>query len=542
MITQTTRSKVKGFLRTQGTKIINEAQEEIILTGWGLGNWLLCEGYMWKASGIVRFDRPHRMERVIHELTGSNYSDYFWKTFRENYVTREDIKKMAEMGYNSVRIPFNWRLFMEDEPEIIWKSEGFELLDRVLDWCEEFKLYAFLDMHGAPGGQTGSNIDDSIDNIPRLFMDSNAWHKAIELWKALARRYKDRWIVGGYDLLNEPIRPQDPNHEGSYDYLLPKLVAFYEEAIAAIREIDTKHLFSIEGHHWASNTSIFFKRYDENMMIHFHRYACLPDISCYKEFLELSRKWDVPLWLGESGENLTEWFTAMYPLAVSLGISYNLWPWKKMDCTNSPYSVNMPKNWSLLLDYMKGGKHPGFETSKQILNDYLEAMKLVNCTYNEAVSDAVLRQPGCHIRATDFDELPGKGFSYSGLRQEENYHQYRLDTGMSIQSKDSIQRERRFGFDCMWDSLILNLTTHEFTCYSLCNINAGASLAIDFCALEPSTFTLYQDDVMLKTWQISDSSAYQRTEYIPIHESSYSTFKLQIDSGSIHFDSLYTRK
>lgn len=542
MLTKTERSRVKGFLKTQGTKIINGNQEEIILTGWGLGNWLLCEGYMWKAHGISRFDRPRRMEKVILELTNSEYADYFWKTFRENYITREDIKKMAELGYNSVRIPFNWRLFMEDETEIIWKSEGFELLDRVIDWCEEFKLYAFLDMHGAPGGQTGSNIDDSIDNIPRLFMDTNFWHKAIELWKALAHRYKDRWIVGGYDLLNEPIRPQDPNHEGCYDHLLPKLVEFYEAAITAIRQIDSNHLFSIEGHHWASSTSIFFKHYDENMVIHFHRYACLPDISCYKEFLELSNKWNIPLWLGESGENFTEWFTAMYPLAVSLGISYNLWPWKKMDCTNSPYSISMPKDWSLFLNYIKDKKSLDFETSKLILDNYLESIKLENCTYNEEVHDAVLRQPGCHIRATDFDELPGKGISYSGLRHEKNPYNYRLNTFMQIEPKDFIKRERRFSFDCLWDYLVLTLITDEFACYSLYNIKSGASISIDFLAIKPSVFTLYQDDILLKTWKTCASSKYQRTQYIPIHESLHSIFKIQVKSGSIHFDSLYTRK
>ena len=29
----------------------------------------------------------------------------------------------------------------------------------------------FLDMHGAPGGQTGQNIDDSEADIPELFTD-----------------------------------------------------------------------------------------------------------------------------------------------------------------------------------------------------------------------------------------------------------------------------------------------------------------------------------------------------------------------------------
>jgi len=120
---------------------------------------------------------------------------------------------MAELGYNSVRIPLNWRVFMEAEPGLLWKEDGFRLLDRCIDWCEEYKLYAFLDLHGAPGGQTGANIDDSVDNVPRLFIDSDSWFKGIKLWERIAERYKDRWIVAGYDLLNEPIAP---GTEGGY--------------------------------------------------------------------------------------------------------------------------------------------------------------------------------------------------------------------------------------------------------------------------------------------------------------------------------------
>lgn len=39
MIDQINRSRVKGFLRAEGTRVVNEEGEEIILTGWGLGNW-----------------------------------------------------------------------------------------------------------------------------------------------------------------------------------------------------------------------------------------------------------------------------------------------------------------------------------------------------------------------------------------------------------------------------------------------------------------------------------------------------------------------
>ena len=114
MIEKLDRKLVKGFLKASGQKIVNGDGKEILLTGWGLGNWLLCEGYMWLAHDNRNFDRPRNIEETLRDLAGSSYVENFWKQFRANYITRDDIAKMAELGYNSVRIPFNWRLFMKD--------------------------------------------------------------------------------------------------------------------------------------------------------------------------------------------------------------------------------------------------------------------------------------------------------------------------------------------------------------------------------------------------------------------------------------------
>lgn len=48
----------------------------------------------------------------------------------------------------------------QDQPGV-WIGRGFELLDRVVAWCKEAGLGVILDLHCAPGGQTGDNIDDS---------------------------------------------------------------------------------------------------------------------------------------------------------------------------------------------------------------------------------------------------------------------------------------------------------------------------------------------------------------------------------------------
>lgn len=529
------RSRVSGFLRAEGRTVVNGKGEEVLLSGWGLGNWLLQEGYMWTTDGNSRFDRPSRIEAVIRELAGTKFAERFWTEFRNSYITREDIRLMAEQGYNSVRIPFNWRILMEDEPGMVWKEDGFRLIDRCLDWCEEFKIYAFLDLHGAPGGQTGANIDDSVDDVPRLFTDEDSWSKGIALWRQLAERYKDRWIVGGYDLLNEPIKT--PSAGQDFDYLVPQLVRFYEEAVAAIREVDDKHLLSIEGHHWATDTSIFHKKYDDNMIIHFHRYACYPDLSSFTEFLEVSARLNAPLWLGESGENLNEWYTAIYPLAAELNIGYNLWPWKKMDNTNSPYSVNLPEGWNLLMDYTKGGIHPGYDRAGAILEQYLENIRVENCRYNAEVTDAVFRTPGCTVRATDFDQLPGKGQSFSGLRHQGNPFKYRSGTGMHI--VEGIQRKdltKRFFFDILWDRFLLELEAGEFAAYTINDTRGDNGISFTYSCNEPAVVALFQDDREIALLTLQSGGHMQTTPAVGLAAAGSSRLKVAVKSGTVRLD------
>ena len=292
------RCRVSGFLHASGRELHNDREEPVLLLGWGLGNWLLCEGYMWGFDQSPMFDRPQRIEHTLRTLTGDKYAERFWKSFRSHYITDEDLALMAEMGCNSLRIPISSRLFLEDGPRLKFKKEGFHLLDRMLDGCEKYGLYAFIDLHAAPGGQTGANIDESMDDLCRLFIDEAQFERGRALWEEIARRYHDRWIVGGYDLLNEPIRPVRFQGDPDLDGYEPRLRAFYEQAIERIRRYDQKHLIALEGIHWATDTGIFDHVYDDNMVIHFHRYGCPPDISSLREYLEVSERLNLPLWLG----------------------------------------------------------------------------------------------------------------------------------------------------------------------------------------------------------------------------------------------------
>ncbi len=123
----------------------------------------------------------------------------------------------------------------------------FTLLDQVVQWAHQENLYVILDMHAAPGGQTGKNIDDS-DGYPWLFSDASAQQHTIAIWQRVARHYRNDATVLGYDLLNEPI----PNYPGLEQYNA-SLEPFYKQLTTAVRQVDAHHVLIFGGAQWDNN-------------------------------------------------------------------------------------------------------------------------------------------------------------------------------------------------------------------------------------------------------------------------------------------------
>jgi hypothetical protein len=243
-----------------------------------------------------------------------------------------------------------------------------------------------------------------------------------------------------------------------------------------------------------------------------------------------------PLWLGETGENVLEWFTAMFPLSADLGIGYNLWPWKKMDTVNSPLSVKKPNQWEKITGYAEGKIRPSYEEAQTILNEYLENMLEKNCVHNTNVTRSCLRQSGCIVRGTDFDLFPGKGVSYSGTRKESDQSPYRSDCGMEIKTGRVKEKYREFSFDCGWDSLTLELTQDEFAVYSIYDTSARGTVALELVVMENSLIDISIGETALETLDLKASKDVTVTKGILLPKAEKVQVKVTIRKGAIQLD------
>ena len=377
------------FVTVRGKQFIEPNGRPILLKGINLGNWLMPEGYMFKFKTA---SSPRLIEGLVNQLVGEDEARRFWKAYRDNYITVEDIKFIKQAGFNSVRVPFNYRLFVTDGEIQRLEGPGYELLDRVVGWCKREGLYVVLDMHAAPGGQTGDNIDDSW-GYPFLFESPESQELTVKIWQKIAARYKNEPIVIGYDLLNEPIP-----HFFDKDYFNPKLEPLYRKIVTGIRSVDKNHIIFLGGAQWDSNFKVFGPPFDPKLAYTFHKYWMDVKQEAVQEYVDFSNKHNVPIWMGESGENTDEWIASFRTLLEQNAIGWCFWPYKKLDSTRGIASIKKPSEWDAIIAFADHPRttfedvrknRPPKEKVDKSLAAYLEQIKFKNCDINNGYLKAL---------------------------------------------------------------------------------------------------------------------------------------------------------
>lgn len=433
----------QGFLHREGQKIVDGKGKNIILRGLGLGGWMVQEGYMLQTQPFA--SPQYQIKQKIQDLIGEENTKEFYAAYKANGITKRDIDSLAAWGFNSIRLPMHYNLYTpaieeEKKGEITWIEEGFTMTDNLLKWCAENKMYLILDLHAAPGGQgNDAAISDYDTTKPSLWQSEANQKKMIALWKKLAERYKDNSWMGAYDIINEPnwnFTGENKNgcDENSNGPLRELMIAVTK----AIREVDINHLIFIEGNCWGNNYNGIFPLWDENMALSFHKYWNYNTTASIQKMLDYRTQYNVPIWLGESGENSNVWFKEAISLVENNNIGWAFWPMKKIENIAGVTSVTKNTEYDVLLQYWKnGGDKPSVDFAKKTLMKMADNYKMENVTIKPDVIDAMFRQvqtndtklykkhsiPG-KIFATEYD-LGTIGHAYL----DKDFVNYRVETG-----------------------------------------------------------------------------------------------------------------
>lgn len=357
-----------NFLQaTNGDFILNG--KRIMLRGLAIGSWMNIENFMIRIPGTER-----RIRQTFAEVYGKKNAEGFFDDFLHYFITEDDFTLFKDLGINVLRLVFGYRHFEDDQAPGVYKPEGFKHLDRVLELCRKYKIFAILDLHSAPGGQNPDSHGGGETGVSEFWEDASLRERVVNLWGHIAERYREDTIIAGYDILNEPCFVSD----------IDAFNGFYDKVIRKIRAVDNNHILFLEGDDWAKDFSIFknLGGYQQAISFHFYpgqhvsifaepekRKAELEERIAY--FTGLREKTGMPLWVGETGghfasDQLLEGLNLVkdcLDLFEKHGISWTIWSYKDAGAMGLVYPREDTQWMSMANDFrrqwqVKGRSNP----------------------------------------------------------------------------------------------------------------------------------------------------------------------------------------
>ncbi|KNZ82311.1 putative glucan 1,3-beta-glucosidase A [Termitomyces sp. J132] len=291
-----------SFLRVDGAKITDEQGCEVVLRGAGLGGWMMMENFITGFPGC-----EFQIREALSEVLGNAKAEFFFDKYLEHFFAEEDAEFFKSLGLNCIRIAVNYHHFEDDQNPRVLKANAFKHLDRVIAACAKHSVYTIIDLHAAPGGQSGGWHADAGMHRPMFWKHRDFQDRVVWLWKELATHYKDNPWVAGYNLLNEPADPT-PQAQG--------LIRLYDRLFQVIREDvkDKRHIIFLDGNTFATDFSGFPEDVKDgirwsNAAFAIHDYAVeggMPEeVAMIRQKYERKRRWmddrGLCVWNGEWG-------------------------------------------------------------------------------------------------------------------------------------------------------------------------------------------------------------------------------------------------
>ncbi|HEX4284278.1 MAG TPA: cellulase family glycosylhydrolase [Terracidiphilus sp.] len=261
------------FLRASGRHIVDAKGKNVRLRGTCPGGWMNMEDFINGHPGA-----EHTLRAQMAEVLGPARAQFFFERLLDYFFNEDDVIFLRKAGATVARIPLNYRHFEDDAAPFKYKEAGFARLDQVLAHCERHGLYVILDLHSAQGWQNVHWHSDNASRISLFWEVAYYQDRYVALWQEFARRYKNRAVIAGYDVLNEPCAN---NSTGDYPWNIysnykpnwDRMNSLYRRLVAEIRKIDSRHIIFLEGDNYAHQFSGLEKPFDDNLAYSSHNYT-----------------------------------------------------------------------------------------------------------------------------------------------------------------------------------------------------------------------------------------------------------------------------
>ena len=327
------------WLHTEGEKIIAEDGSQVVLRGTNFGGWGIMEDWFCPFTDPAGEDNAY--EALVSRF-GVEKTHELFKTYRSNWITEIDYKNVADLGMNVIRLPFWYRNLQSDSNGTWYRDENGEIdfseFDGVVKMCKKYGIYLILDLHGLPGYQNDYDHCGRSKNMS-LFDDTDAGRRfrevSLELWVEIAKHYANEPTIVMYDLMNEPLGTNITRDKS----LQQTFWDFSDELYRAIREVDSRHIISMEAI-WDPSAIPSPSVYGwENIVYQEHLYDISNPAMLAKVNEIKNAKYDSPFIIGEFYPRGLATFDYMLSLFNKRGLSWTTWTYKGAgdSADNSPW-------------------------------------------------------------------------------------------------------------------------------------------------------------------------------------------------------------
>ncbi|MCR5474736.1 MAG: glycoside hydrolase family 5 protein [Lachnospiraceae bacterium] len=183
----------------------------------------------------------------------------------DNFITEKDIKTIASIGLDHVRVPVDYDVFMKDVADHdIVNEKGMSHIDDCIEWCRKAGLNMILDLHKAKGYMFDSN---AVSDADRFFVDEMLQETFYETWEMFAQRFGKHKDILAFELLNEIV---NPDYQSKWNEIastaIKRIRAIVPDIYIIVGGVNYNNVFAVSG------ISVPF---DEKTVLNFHCYEPL---------------------------------------------------------------------------------------------------------------------------------------------------------------------------------------------------------------------------------------------------------------------------
>ncbi|MHC4752688.1 MAG: glycoside hydrolase family 5 protein [Planctomycetota bacterium] len=183
-------------------------------------------------------------QTVIPRWRGFNLLDMFTMRSKGDWA-EDDFRWMRDLGFDFVRLPTCYRLWIEDGDDYKIREPMLEKLDRAVELGNKYSLHVSINFHRGPG----YSVNREFTEPHNLWKDAEPLKAFCFHWQMLAKRYrgvsKDKL---SFDLINEPPNVGSRMSRADHERVV-------RTAVAAIREINPDRLVVANGISWGNETA-----------------------------------------------------------------------------------------------------------------------------------------------------------------------------------------------------------------------------------------------------------------------------------------------